>query len=356
MNILSYQFLGNDVYSWLLFGAVFVVIFMGLLTTRRILHTRLKVWVKKTATDLDDFFISLIRETKGLFLAMVSLLCASHLVLSVTAQSSQIVLKVFVITFLIQAAIWGKDAIQFFLGRYVAKRRVVAGDDASLETTIGGVQFLVRMALYVFIGLLIVENLGFDVKTLIAGLGIGGIAVALAAQNILGDLFASISIVLDKPFVVGDMILVDGMQGSVEKIGLKTTRLRSITGEQIIVSNASLLNGKIRNFKRMFERRVVFSVGVVYQTAAEKIRRIPLLIQEIISRQELVRFDRAHFKGFGPSSLDFEVVYFVVSPAFDDYVGIENEINNQIFVAFEREQIEFAYPTQTVYLQKEGSV
>lgn len=196
------------------------------------------------------------------------------------------------------------------------------------------------------------DNLGVDVTTLITGLGIGGVAIALATQNILGDLFASLSIVLDKPFVVGDFIRTGEDLGRVEQIGLKTTRVRSLSGELLVFSNSDLLQSRIRNYKQMEERRILFRIGVVYQTAPARLRRIPLIVREIIERQQAVRFDRAHFAAFGDSSYDFEFVYFVGSPDYNAYMDTQQAINLAIVDAFAAEKIELAYPTRTLHLER----
>jgi small-conductance mechanosensitive channel len=180
---------------------------------------------------------------------------------------------------------------------------------------------------------------------------VGGIAVALAAQNILGDLFASLSIVFDKPFVLGDFIIIGDSMGTVEQIGLKTTRIRSLSGEQLIFSNNDLLSSRIRNFKRMQERRVVFSVGVVYQTTKAQLETIPGILREAVEAQDSTRFDRAHFKEFGDFSLNFEVVYHVLTPDFGKYMDVQQAINFVIFERFDELGIEFAYPTQSIHLQ-----
>jgi small-conductance mechanosensitive channel len=192
--------------------------------------------------------------------------------------------------------------------------------------------------------------MGIDITALVAGLGVGGIAVALAAQNILGDLFASWSIVLDKPFLVGDFIIIDGYSGTVEHIGLKTTRLRSLTGEQLIFSNSDLLKCRIRNYKRMQERRIVFSFGVLYETPLEKLKEIPGIVKDIITSIENTRFDRAHFASYGNYSLNFEVVYYVLSSDYTVYMDIQQKINLALFEEFQKKDIVFAYPTQTIYV------
>jgi small-conductance mechanosensitive channel len=193
-----------------------------------------------------------------------------------------------------------------------------------------------------------------NVTALITGLGIGGVAIALALQAVLGDLFASLSIVLDKPFVIGDFITVGEFAGTVEHVGLKTTRVRSLSGEQVIFSNSDLLNGRIRNFKRMSERRILFGVGVTYQTPLESLRKIPGMIRAIVEGQSKTRFDRCHFKGFGDSSFDIETVYFVLDPDYAVYMDIQQAINFEIIRQFTAEGITFAYPTRTLFVAGDG--
>jgi small-conductance mechanosensitive channel len=209
---------------------------------------------------------------------------------------------------------------------------------------------VVRTAVWVVILLLALENLGINVTALVAGLGVGGIAVALAVQSLLGDLFASLSITLDRPFVIGDFVIVGDYMGSVEQIGVKSTRIRSLGGEQIIMPNADLLGSRVRNYGRMAERRVVFSLGVAYETPREKLKRISEIIREHVQSQQDTRFDRSHFASYGPYALEFETVYYVLSPDYNRYMDIQQAIYFAIHEAFEREQIEFAYPTQKLWL------
>jgi small-conductance mechanosensitive channel len=217
---------------------------------------------------------------------------------------------------------------------------------------IGALGFIVQMGLWSAVVLLALDNLGVDITALVAGLGVGGVAVALAVQNILGDLFASLAIVLDKPFVLRDFIIVGDLLGTVEHIGLKTTRVRALSGEQLIFSNADLLSSRIRNFGRMFERRVVFQIGVTYQTPRGKLEAIPGIIRDAITAQDGTRFDRSHFAAYGDFSLNFESVYYVLSPDYNRYMDIQQAINLRIHERFEAEEIEFAYPTQTLFLAR----
>jgi small-conductance mechanosensitive channel len=173
-------------------------------------------------------------------------------------------------------------------------------------------------------------------------------------QNILSDLFASLSITLDKPFVLGDFIIVDDLLGTVEHIGLKTTRIRSLSGEQLIFSNNDLLKSRIHNYKRMAERRVPFTIGVTYQTPPEKLRKVPDMFKKLLEQFDDVHFDRAHFKSYGSYSLNFEFVYYVHTPDYNRYMDIQQALNLGLYDGFAAEGIEFAYPTQTLYMDRAG--
>jgi small-conductance mechanosensitive channel len=251
---------------------------------------------------------------------------------------------------LLQAGLWASAGINFAFNQSIQKRKE---QDASGTTTIKFLGFIARFILWIIVLLLVLDNVGVNITGLVAGLGIGGIAVALAVQNILSDLLASLSIVLDKPFVIGDLIEVDSLSGTIEYIGLKTTRVRSINGEQLIFSNNDLLKSRVRNYRRMSERRIVFSFGVAYQTPVEKLKDIDKIIRDIIEKTQNTRFDRVHFKEYGDSSLNFEVVYFVTNPDYKIYMDVREMINLEIFRRFGEADIEFAYPTRTIYLQNE---
>jgi len=207
--------------------------------------------------------------------------------------------------------------------------------------------------MWVLVLLLVLDNLGVQVTALVAGLGIGGIAIALAAQSVLGDLFASFVIVVDKPFKEGDFIIVGDLMGSVEHVGIKTTRVRSLWGEQLVFSNSDLTSSRIRNFGLMQQRRILFSVGVTYDTAPDAVERIPEMIREAVESQELTRFDRAHFSGYGDSSLDMEVVYYVLSGDYNVYMDIQQGINLALLRRFTDEGIDFAFPTRTLHVYGE---
>jgi len=245
----------------------------------------------------------------------------------------------------VQAALWADRGLRAWLAEYR-----LSTDDPARATSTAALGFILRILIWVVLVLMVLDNLGFNITTLVASLGIGGVAVALAVQNILGDLFASLSIVLDKPFVIGDFIVVEDMAGTVEYVGLKTTRIRSLAGEQIVYANAKLLGSRIHNLKRMETRRVAFTVGVVYGTPTQQLRAVPALIEAAIRGQAQVRFDRAHFSRLGPSSLDFEVVYFVENADYLVFMNVQQEIYLALYDSFCAQGIDFAFPTQTLHL------
>jgi small-conductance mechanosensitive channel len=351
MTFLEDVYLGNSILTWLIAVGVAILAFLCLLFLRKILRSRLHRLAKATETDLDDLVVDLIKRTKTILLLAIALFIGSF-VLSLPERTSAIIARITTLVFLLQAGIWASAILVYLISRNVRQKMV---DDPATATTISAMDFLAKMALWSVVLLLALENLGFDITALVAGLGVGGIAIALAVQNILSDLFASLSIVLDKPFVIGDFIIVDSLLGTVEHVGLKTTRLRSLSGEQLVFSNADLLRSRIRNYKRMFERRVVFTIGVTYQTPYEKLERIGSMIREIITAEADTRFDRAHFQAYGDSSLNFEVVYFVLKPDYNLYMDIQQRINLALYRKFEEEGIEFAYPTRTLYIQSQSS-
>ena len=308
---------------------------------------KLKVLSEGTETLVDNFIYEIVLVTRSYFLTFVAIYIFTFL-LTFSPEMRALFHKVFVFVFFFQAVVWGKQGIEFWIENYLKKRALL---DSATATSIGLISFSVKLGLFSILVLLVIHNLGFDITTLIAGLGVGGVAVALAVQNILGDLFASLSIVLDKPFIVGDFIAVGDFMGAIEHIGVKTTRIRSISGEQLIFSNGDLLQSRVRNYKRMSERRVVLALKVVYQTSSEQLVQIPKIIEKIISQVPNGRFERCHFLKFGDFSLDFEVVYWVRSPDFNVYADIAQQVNLEIFRRFGVEGIEFAYPSQTLTIR-----
>jgi small-conductance mechanosensitive channel len=348
--MLDQVFYGNTLRTILLALGAAALAYVALRLVRAGLMKSLKRISRRTSVHFDDYVVEVIRATRGWFLVVLALRAGS-LVLSLPAHDRTLLGRLVALALLLQLAIWGRVAIRVYVSGHIAAR---VEEDAAIVTTMRTIGFLATVALWAVLLLMALGTLDIEIAPLIAGLGIGGVAVALAVQNILGDLFASLSIVLDKPFVYGDFINVGDYSGSVEHVGLKTTRLRSITGEQIVFSNSDLLQSRIRNYKRMQERRVVSAIGVVYGTDADTLKRIPGLLREIVEGQPDVRFDRAHFRDFGDSALNLEFVYHVLSPDYGLFMDRQQEINLEIFRRFNAEGIGFAYPTQTLFLAREA--
>lgn len=349
MDILQGSFLNNSYQEWLTAAVVALVTVLVLRLLQALFHRRLSRLAAKTSTRWDDYVVEMISGTTWLFLVIAGLALGSAM-LELPGEIGQFVTLTFVIALLLQVGLWGRCLIASSLEDY--RQRKLDENPAGV-TTLGVINFAAQTILWSVVLLLILENLGVDITALVAGLGIGGVAVALALQTVLGDLFASLAIVLDKPFVVGDFLMVGDFLGVVEKVGLKTTRIRSLSGEQLIFSNNDLLGSRIRNFGRMYERRVVFKLGVIYQTPRDHLKKIPGMIREAIEGEENTRFDRSHFSGYGDFSLNFETVYYVLSPDYNEYMDIQQSIYLKIHEAFENAGIEFAYPTQTLFLNRE---
>ncbi len=347
MDILSNMYLGNMLQDWLIAVFILIVVFSVLKIIQRVVISKLERLAASTENQIDDLIVSMLKQTKFLILLVASAYVASHAVM-LKPSIAAVWQKAVILILIVQGGLWAGAAISFGLARMISKR---ADRDTSSATTLTFLGFVARFVLWVIVLLLILDNLGVNITGLVAGLGIGGIAVALAVQNILGDLLASLSIVLDKPFVIGDFIVVDALSGTVEHIGLKTTRIRSLSGEQLIFSNNDLLKSRIHNYKRMEERRIVFGFGVVYSTSPQKLERVKAIVWDIIEKTPNARPDRVHFKEYTDSSLNYEVVYFVAQPDYNVYMDVQEAINLAIFRRFQEEGIEFAYPTQTIYIQ-----
>ncbi len=341
-------FLGNDLRRWLVALAIGAGTMILVHLVLRLILPRLARLAGRTQTQWDDLVIGALGRTKGFFPFMLGL-GAGAVALDLPARVSGAVATATVIAFLLQAGLWISTALGVWLVGYQQSQLET---NRGAATTVAAIGFAAQVVIWAVILLLTLDNLGINVTALIAGLGVGGVAIALALQKILGDLFASLAIVLDRPFVLGDFLALDTYLGSVEHIGLKTTRLRSLSGEQVVISNADLLGSRIRNYGRMRERRIVFKIGVTYQTPKSVLKEIPSLLRAVVEARDKTRFDRAHFATFGDSSLIFETVYYVESPEYGVYMDIQQAINLDLVDRFEEREIEFAYPTQTLYLAR----
>lgn len=334
-------------YDLLLAGSVAAIVFFSLWLLKSLLLGRLAKLTDGGQHHLLNFPTQLIEATRLPFMLGVGLLAGMAL-LELTPRQEKWIHYAWIVILISQIALWGQRMIAVAVERAFERERA-NNPAAATPLMLGGL--VARVLLWSVALLITLDNFGFNISALVASLGIGGIAVALAAQNILGDLFASVAIALDKPFVLGDFIDVDDYKGTVEFVGMKTTRLRSLGGEQIIVSNSELLKQRIRNYKRMEERRIVFEFGIAYETAIEQIEAIPRYLQEIMSDKELkVRFERAHFKGYGDSALLYEMVYHVLTADFNTHMDIQQTLNLALLRTFREHGIEFAYPTRTLYI------
>jgi small-conductance mechanosensitive channel len=347
MPILDQSVLGNDLRTW---GIALAITIGGTLILRllqRFLVARLGKRVGGTSTAVDDAIQEIMSRTNILFLLLVCAYAGAGL-LTLPERAAEILGRITFIALLAQVGLWGSGVINYYIAHTVNQRE---GRGPRGATTVNAIGVIGTVVLWVILALIALDNIpGVEVDTLVASLGIGGVAAALAVQNILSDLFASLSIALDQPFEIGDFIVFGGDMGTIERIGIRSTRVRSLSGEQLVISNTDLLDSRIHNYKRMAERRVVFSFGVVYETPPELLARIPGIVEEIIAQQGQTRFDRAHLKEFGDFSLNFEAVYYVLAPEYGTYMDIQQAINLALHARFEREGIEFAYPTQLVYL------
>jgi small-conductance mechanosensitive channel len=293
-----------------------------------------------------ELVLALMRQTRWMLLLLPAIYVGA-LALDLSPHAHAVLRTLTVLAVLLQTALWATVSIELWVNR---ERRRRLEHDAASATLIGSLNFVLRLVLWVLIALLALENLGVNVTALVTGLGVGGIAVALALQNILGDILASLSIAIDKPFVLGDTLQVDNLVGTVEDVGLKTTRLRSLSGEQLIFANGDLLKSRIRNLRRMADRRVVLAFGVDYQTRAEQVEKIPALLRSIIEAQPGVRFDRAHLKGLGQSALDLEAVYFLDDPDYNLYMDSQQAILLELMRALERDGVRLAQPDRTLWI------
>jgi len=344
-TLLVFELLGNSVGAYARAFGVFVVLLGVFYIFAGYILRRLGALAQKTHTDLDDTFVKIIKSLKPPFYSILSLYIALQFlhVHHVVERAISILLVIWVIY---QIVIASTIFVDYVMHKFARKHNHVEGGVVDLlRKIVHGVIWAVGV-------LMILSNLGVNITSVVAGLGIGGVAVALALQNILSDLFSSFAIYLDKPFVVGDFVIVGDEAGTVEKIGIKTTRIRSLHGEEIVMSNRDLTSAVIHNYKNMSERRFIFSFGVVYETSDDLLKQIPDMIKHVIENTSHTRFDRAHFKEFGASALVFEVSYYVQSPVFNVFMDTQQAINFGILAVFHDKGIEMAYPTKTVYLKK----
>ncbi len=341
----------NTGYDYFLAIAVLIGLAVILKIFQAIILARLHKLALKTKTDLDDILIEIFKKIKPPFYFFVSIYFSIKvLVLPDIVGKTLFVLFVIIVVYEVVKAV--ERLIDYLLRKYLEKNAKDPETNPHAEAMIKVMQVIIKAILWMIGLTMVLSNLGVNVSSLIAGLGIGGIAIALALQNVLSDLFSAFSIYVDKPFKIGDHIKIGTDRGEVEKVGLKSTRIRTVQGEQLIVSNQELTNTRIHNFRRMEVRRVNFTIGVTYDTPAEKLEAIPIMIKNIVERAENVDFARCHFVEYADSSLNFQIVIDVKSKEFGEYLDVRQAVNMAIFKKFAEQNIEFAYPTQTIFVNK----
>ena len=341
-NVLWGNTLQDYLLSALIFGGSLLVFFL----IEKIVLGRVRAFTKTSKTVIDDFILKMF-ETMVMPVVYVGAFYFSVNHLALLPILTKIITAFVVIVLTIQIARFLLAVILYLLERWDASKANTESPGLSK-----GILTIIKVIVWGLTVVLILDNLGFNISAVLAGVGIGGVAIALAAQHILGDLFNYFVILFDKPFQRGDFIILDDYMGCIEKVGIKTTHIRSLGGELIVLANSILTTGKLRNYKQMAERRVLFSLGVVYQTNLEQMKNIPQIIKEVVGGVKQTRFDRAHFKDFGDFSLNIEIVYYVLSRDYNEYMDIQQKINFAIKERFEKEKIEFAYPSQTLFIEK----
>lgn len=343
----------TDVAPYVTAVLVFLVAIAVFRIVQMVIVSRLKAFSRKTTTDVDDVVIGAVEGVRTWVYVLIALYIA--LIPFELPHIAQMVLDI-VFWF---AVVWQLIEIGACFVDYGAKRFLEKDEDGdgvvdpNAATASHMLTLLARIALWTMGLLFVLSNLGVEITSLIAGLGIGGVAVAFALQGILSDLFASFSLYFDKPFRIGDFIVIGEHSGVVERIGIKTTRIRTLQGEELVVSNAELTTTRVQNFKRMSERRIVFHLGVTYDTPAEKLEKIRSIVASIFEETEGARLDRVHFTTFADFALTYEIVYYVASPDYNAYLDAQEAVNLALYKRFAAEGIEFAYPTQTLFVKKD---
>jgi small-conductance mechanosensitive channel len=342
--------LWNSVGDWTIALSVFLAVFIGLLVVRQIFRSRRRrsLAAGRPLPMALDLTAQLIEKTSLLFIWGVALYSAieqlefppdNHLAHRIDHGANVLITLIF----WYQAARWAMATLRYSIDQ---RRRSTPGHDTALAGSMEIILFVAGLLIWGLALLLALDNLGVAIKPLLAGLGIGGIAVALAVQAVLSDLLASMSIAMDKPFVLGDLLTVDTLTGTVEYIGVKSTRLRSISGEQIVVSNADITKSRIRNFGRMSERRVAFEIPVVHDTPVALLKALPDAVRAIVEASPRARFERCSLLTLSETALRYELVYFVRAPQLLVYAEVQHSIMIALMEKFREMGVQFPTPAQ----------
>lgn len=346
--LLTVELFGNQLLDWVFAIVLFLAVYVVLKLFKMYLLNRLRRWAEHTKNEFDDVFIGGLEAIHWPFNLFIALYIAQRmLVLNDTFQNMMHYVLIVVVTYYVMRMV--QAAVDVFLAKVMQTKK---SDDPKSKEGMKLFSTVIKLGLWAVAVLLVLSNLGYNVTSLVAGLGVGGIVVAFAIQNIVADLFSSLSIYFDKPFQPGDFVIVGNYMGTVKHVGLRTTRIQALDGEELIVPNSEITSTTIQNYGRMKKRRVAFSLGVTYDTDKKKLEKIPELIQKAIATVDDTEFDRAHFKDYGDFSLNYEVVYHVQSADYNKYMDIQQAINLAIHDAFSKEKIAFAFPTQTIHVEK----
>lgn len=346
-EMLQREFYHNRISEYLICLAIIAGGILAVWIVEALVLRRLKAWAETTSSTWDNFLVDQIRRT-GIPLAWLGIVQAALRVLTLTPRVERIIDIAGIVLLTLLAIVFAVSLVRYGFEEYIRRQ----GENASRDRALKGVVGLAKALVWITGVLFLLDNLGFRISTVVAGLGIGGIAIALAAQAILGDLFGYFVILFDRPFEIGDFVIVGDHMGVIERFGIKTTRIASLGGEQIVVSNKDLTDSRVRNFKRMAKRRVVFRLGVTYQTPAALLREIPGIVADVFREIEGATLDRVHFFSYGDFSLIHEIVYYVDGNDYTRYMDIQQKVNLRIHEEFGKRRIEFAYPTQTLYMNK----
>ncbi|HNZ26412.1 MAG TPA: mechanosensitive ion channel family protein [Spirochaetota bacterium] len=346
-DFLQKEFFGNSIESYIIFIIILLSIMLILFVIEKIVIAKFQTFSKKTNTNLDDLIVNIVKKNMFPLTSYGSFYLALKY-LKINALLSKVVSILGLIIFLVNVV----NIISKLLKYYIENGSDKNPERSERINILKGIFPAIEIILWGIGVVFLMDNLGFNISAVVAGLGIGGIAVAMGAQKILGDIFSYLFILIDKPFEIGDYIVLGEYNGNIERIGLKTTRVRSLGGEQLVFSNSDIASSRIRNYKSMRERRVVFSIGVTYDTPVETLKSMPGIIKNLIEKNGGVRFDRAVFSSFGDYSLKFEAVYFVLTGDYKVFAEIQQAINFDILEIFKSKEIKFAFPTNTVYINK----
>ena len=340
-------YFNNTVQDYLIFLSIFILSVGVMYIFKFYLISILKRFAKKTKSEIDDIIIDVVQNIKWPFYMYMSLIFSSNYLILPQKLNTFFDGLLFIV--LAYYGVVAVNRVITYLAKLEVKKRKEAQSKASVIRILAT---LLKMLAWIVGLLFVLANFGVQITPLIASLGIGGVAIAFALQKILEDLFSSFVIYFDEPFKEDDFIVVGGDAGTVKHIGIKTTRLQALQGQELIIPNTELTNSRINNYKQMEKRRIPFTIGVTYDTPTTKLKKIPKMVDKIITDLKSVDFDRCHFKEFADSSLNFEIVYYVKSKEYLDYMNAQQDINFKIKEAFDKEKIEFAFPTQTIYLEK----